>query len=506
MPNQQSSLSGTRTAVIFHATIGLTVLSSAGPLKIPHPWMHGFAAPRSAPSSLTGCPEPFRIWLPFTCKPVIEGSSGAAEATLGEADGVNPQPIVTKPTTSTRIPILNFTTSLLLPFTRLVYSSLSADTAHSRNSDAGQHVDGACRRIRWTLDAGSADGAIPKAGPRHTHAFRDSGPAHNEQELIGRLLDALRTLDYPADLRDVWVVADNCDDETATSLALRMSTSWSTWMQTNTPKVLPCGGCCASWKNRSSTYDAYVVLDADSVVAPNFLRSMDRHLESGSQVIQAYYSVLNASASPLASLRFAALAALHYVRPLGRSVLGLSVGLKGNGMCFAAPVLRQFGWNWFSLAEDVEFHLALVQAGAPGRFRGRYLSARGYAGRPDQAASQNARWERGRLQLLKGPVRALIVQGIRQRSLMQLDAAIEQLIPPLSVPFAIAAACLVAALAVRTAAHRLAGISSLKSVRSPGNRTGYGSRTVASLRCACVRSCLHRLESWFVCSRARTAE
>ena len=44
-----------------------------------------------------------------------------------------------------------------------------------------------------------------------------------------------------------------------------------------------------------------------------------------------------------------ALAAVHYLRPMGRAALGLSVGLKGNGMCFAEPVLQRFPWLWFTL-------------------------------------------------------------------------------------------------------------------------------------------------------------
>src|SRR3712207_8306740 len=90
---------------------------------------------------------------------------------------------------------------------------------------------------------------------------------------------------------------------------------------------------------------------------------MDARLEAGSFVVQAYYSVLNADGSALAGLRYAALAALHYLRPLGRSALGLSCGLKGNGMCFAREVLDRFSWRWYTLAEDVEFHLALVKEG-----------------------------------------------------------------------------------------------------------------------------------------------
>ena len=88
---------------------------------------------------------------------------------------------------------------------------------------------------------------------------------------------------------------------------------------------------------------------------------MAAHFAAGSEVLQAYYTVLNVGESPLAALRYAALAALHYLRPLGRRRLGLSCGLKGNGMAFAAPVLERVGWSWFTLAEDVELHLALVE-------------------------------------------------------------------------------------------------------------------------------------------------
>jgi hypothetical protein len=62
-----------------------------------------------------------------------------------------------------------------------------------------------------------------------------------------------------------------------------------------------------------------------------------------------------------------------------------------------------------------------------------------------QAASQNERWERGRLELLRQRVLPLVVHGLRQRSMLRLDAAIEQGIPPLSVPFALGGGSLVAA-------------------------------------------------------------
>ena len=95
------------------------------------------------------------------------------------------------------------------------------------------------------------------------------------------------------------------------------------------------------------TYASYLVLATPVFVLGVLLMIAATNFNNwaGSQVIQAYGSGLNASASAVAGLRYAALAALHFVRPLGRSALGLSVGLKGNGMCFAAPVLEQFAWR-----------------------------------------------------------------------------------------------------------------------------------------------------------------
>jgi hypothetical protein len=67
-----------------------------------------------------------------------------------------------------------------------------------------------------------------------------------------------------------------------------------------------------------------------------------------------------------------------------------------------------------------------------------------------QSSSQNDRWERGRLELLRNQGGSLVVQSLRRRSLVPLDAIIEQLIPPLSVPLALGAVCLLLSLATGT--------------------------------------------------------
>ncbi len=303
--------------------------------------------------------------------------------------------------------------------------------------------------------------SAPVAGPG-LRRFAILVPAHDEELVIARLLRSLQALDYPAEWFDVCVVADNCSDSTA-SIARRFGARvYERVNDVERAKGFALRWLLARLRAEGRAYDAYVVLDADTVVQPNLLRALDARLEAGSQVVQVHYSVLNAHASAVAGLRYAALAAVHYLRPLGRSAFGLSAGLKGNGMCFAAPVLDRFAWNWFTLAEDVEFHLALVHAGLRVDFAPETTVLADMPVTLAQAASQNQRWERGRLQLVRSHVPRLLLDGLRLRSWLRVDAAVEQLLPPLSVPVALGGALLVISLLVEAPpAALLAGLGLL---------------------------------------------
>ena len=274
-------------------------------------------------------------------------------------------------------------------------------------------------------------------------------PAYNEERLIGRLLQNLNQLDYPAHQYDVCVVADNCDDGTASIARANGARVFERHDLTHRAKGYALRWLLEQLRGKDGyPYDAFVILDADSVVSSNFLRSMDARLAAGNQVVQAYYTVLNTHQGMLTGLRAAALAALHYLRPLGRAAFGLSCGLKGNGMCFRTDIIERFAWNWYTLAEDVEFHLALVRAGVRVDFAPEAQVSADMPVTLKQAASQNQRWERGRIQLLREHVPTLVWDGLRKRSLLRLDAAAEQLIPPQSLPFALAGLCLVGGLLV----------------------------------------------------------
>jgi hypothetical protein len=128
-----------------------------------------------------------------------------------------------------------------------------------------------------------------------------------------------------------------------------------------------------------------------------------------------------------------ALALFNGLRPRGRDALGLSTGLRGNGMCFAAPIMERFGWDTFTLAEDVEFHFQLVGADTRVMYAPAASVLAEMPASLGQARSQNVRWERGRLQMLRSYGPRLFSEGLRRRDPVRLDAVAEQLVPPLSV-------------------------------------------------------------------------
>ena len=164
-------------------------------------------------------------------------------------------------------------------------------------------------------------------------------PAFNEERLLPELLQSLDQLDYPAELYSVHVVADNCTDQTA-AVARREGAV----VHQRTDDTLKGKGYALQWLlgelwAAGEVHDAVLFLDADSIVSQNFLSVMAARLAQGERVIQAYYTVRDPGESWAGGMRYAGLAALHYLRPQGRMVLGGSAGLKGNGMVIARAIL-----------------------------------------------------------------------------------------------------------------------------------------------------------------------
>ncbi|HEU5369279.1 MAG TPA: glycosyltransferase family 2 protein, partial [Ktedonobacterales bacterium] len=271
-------------------------------------------------------------------------------------------------------------------------------------------------------------------------------PAHNEEAVLGDLLASLRQLDYPPALMDVQVVADNCTDATA---AIAREAEVFVHERQDASEIGK--GYALRWllkqvQTLGRQYDAYVVIDADTALSPNFLRVMDARLQAGQTIIQSQYRVQNGQESWASGLRSVAFALFNHLRPLGRSALGWSSGLKGTGMCFKASVVQQFGWDSFSLTEDVEYHVGLVTAGLRVAYAPEAVISSAMPTSLKQAKTQQARWERGRLELVRRHVPRLLWGTLRTGNLALFDAAMEIIVPPLSVVAGLIFGCCAGAL------------------------------------------------------------
>lgn len=259
-------------------------------------------------------------------------------------------------------------------------------------------------------------------------------PAHDEEAIIADALRALERLDYPSNLFDVHVVADNCTDATVDVVEL---SPWNVHARDDLES--PGKGAALNWlfdRLESESFDVAVIVDADTELHPGFLLALDRTFTAGAEVAQGYYSVRDPHESTGAAVRYMALAARHHLRPAGRTRFGGSCGLFGNGMAFRRDVLERHRWTGH-LIEDMELQIELL---LDDDIRVVYVpDAELMAEIPDNiesATSQNRRWERGRLVLARDAVPALVrsLVGSRpSRRLALIDATFDLLVPPISV-------------------------------------------------------------------------
>jgi len=269
----------------------------------------------------------------------------------------------------------------------------------------------------------------PPAGRRRRFAV--IVPAHNEETVVAQTLVSLNDLDYPRSLFDVHVIADNCDDETAT-----IARRHTPFVHERTDRTAMGKGQALRWlfdRLPADAYDAFAVIDADSVVSRNFLVAMNDRLESGWPAVQSRYGVLHPERSWVASLRAVAFCLLHYARRSGLSALGASAGLGGNGMVFAAELRQAREWDAFGVTEDLELHAKLAAAGVKVGFAPEASVLGEMPLTLAASRGQNMRWERGRLALARRYAPKLFVAAVRHWSWPKLAAAIDLMMPPLSV-------------------------------------------------------------------------
>lgn len=261
-------------------------------------------------------------------------------------------------------------------------------------------------------------------------------PAHNEAQGIARTLKSVSAETRVDGDAELIVIADNCSDETAAIVRHHGVRILERDDELHRGK-----GYALDFAFRrllAEDYRYFVVVDADSELAPGFLDSLRRHFAAGAMAVQTRYTVLNADDSLRTRLMEIALRAFNVLRPRGRAALGCSAGLLGNGFALRREVLERIPYSAGSVVEDLEYHLVLVWHGVQVAYADD-ATVRGEmpSGGPG-ARSQRARWEGGRLRMLAEHAPGLLLDLCRGR-VSALEPLLDLLLLPLSYHVALLA-------------------------------------------------------------------
>ena len=261
-------------------------------------------------------------------------------------------------------------------------------------------------------------------------------PAHNEETVIGRCLQAIYADARARDL--VLVVADRCTDKTAT-IARQFGAS----VLERGPEQEP-GRAAARQAGleqaRALEWDAVVMLDADSVISPGFFDACEQALDRGVDAVQAR-SEGRRGRTLATEASVAAFALQGITLPRGRDRLGLSVRLRGTGMAIRRSLALAHRFR-APASEDLVFTLDLILDGVRCRHvDDARLRSEGESGWRT-FGGQKVRYEAGRMAAARAYLPLLLKRAIRHRDAASLEAAWFLATPP----FALAALSLLAAL------------------------------------------------------------
>lgn len=196
-----------------------------------------------------------------------------------------------------------------------------------------------------------------------TKSFALLVAAHNEEAVIKDIIHSLQRIEYPKELYDIFVIADNCTDKTA---AIARSCGALVYERANKEKRGK--GFALEWMfdkifKMEKHYDSVVIFDADNLVSRDFLNEMNNKLCQGFKVVQGYLDSKNPNDTWITGSYSISFWTSNRMFQLARNNVGLSNQLGGTGFCIDTEILKELGWGATCLTEDLEFTCKLVLNG-----------------------------------------------------------------------------------------------------------------------------------------------
>lgn len=230
------------------------------------------------------------------------------------------------------------------------------------------------------------------------HRFAVVISARNESGVIANLVKSIKAQNYPEELVDVFVCADNCTDDTAEVARNAGAIVYERFNKEQVGK-----GYALDWMFKNidtdyseKEYEGYLIFDADNVLDKNYIAEMNKVFDNGYRIITSYRNSKNFGTNWITSgYSVWFLKEARYLNN-ARMQIGSSCAVSGTGFLVSADVIRENGgWIHHLLTEDIEFTIDSV---IKGEKIGYCANAILYDEQPTtfkQSYTQRLRWAKG---------------------------------------------------------------------------------------------------------------
>ncbi len=242
---------------------------------------------------------------------------------------------------------------------------------------------------------------MPPHGEARLHKFAVLICARNEENVISELIESIREQDYPAELIDTILVADNCTDNTADvarALGVRVYERFNC-EEIGKGYALNYLLSCIDRDFGEDFYDAFIVFDADNVLEKNYVTEVNKTFSDGYEVVTCYRNSKNYGDSWLS-----AGSGLWFLRESkylngSRMRIGACPQISGTGFLFSNSIKKEYGgWPFHTLTEDYEFTCHSVIRGKKFGYSESAVFYDSQVSTFRQAWNQRLRWCKGGLQ------------------------------------------------------------------------------------------------------------
>ena len=243
--------------------------------------------------------------------------------------------------------------------------------------------------------------------------------ARNEGKVIGGLIESLKNQDYPKDLYKIYVIPNNCTDDTEEVARKAGAKIISCDVPVKTKgDVLK--HVFAKFMDKDD-FDAFAIFDADNIVDPNWLKEMNNTLLSGFNVAEGNRDSKNVSDNWLSG----SYSLFYYMQNLffnkARLNLGLSAAINGTGFVVKKSVIEKYGFDPKTLTEDSEFTAQCSLNGERIAYVEKAITYDEHPIKFKDSWNQRKRWSKGTLQCLRIYGKRLFVNIFKNGNMTSLD-------------------------------------------------------------------------------------